>query len=321
MLGMPRASAAAMQNSPLSRIADVGVIGAGPAGLASALTLRRHRRSILLFDGGPARNNRARQVHGILGLPHVSGQELHTIGREQVSSVGGTIVEARIVDARRDEDDFLVCTADGRAWRVGRLVLATGVLDVYPDIDDFFDYYGSSVFVCPHCDGYEVRDQPIALVAWSPSMLPFTLTLSQWTRDITVVTDGRAVPLGQGEQRQLARIGARVITRDVTRFEGSDGRLRALRFDDGTSLSVSAAFFAIDHIFQTALAERLGCRLRQGGCIEVDDHLRTSVDGVWAVGDVVGEEQLVPIASAHGVKAGVDIHRTLPLPTGDLPPS
>jgi thioredoxin reductase (NADPH) len=112
-----------------------------------------------------------------------------------------------------------------------------------------------------------------------------------------------------------------VITKGVKRFEGSDGRLRALRFDDGTSLSVSAAFFAIDHAFQTAPAERLGCRLRSGGCIEVDDHLRTSVDGVWAVGDVVGEEQLVPIASAHGVKAAVDIHRTLPLPTGDLPPS
>jgi thioredoxin reductase len=310
-----------MQNSPLTGIADVGVIGAGPAGLAAALTLRRHRRSVLVFDGGPARNYWARQVHGVLGLPHVSGQELHTIGREQVSRVGGTIVEARIVEAQRDEDSFMVCAADGRVWHVGRLILATGVLDVYPDIDEFFDYYGSSVFVCPHCDGYEVRDQPIALIAWSPSMLPFTLTLTQWTGDITIVTDGRALPLGQDEQRQLSRIGARVITKDVRRFEGSDGRLRALRFDDGTSLSVSAAFFAIDHAFQTALAGRIGCRLRPGGCIEVDDHLRTSVDGVWAVGDVIGEEQLVPIASAHGVKAGVDIHRTLPLPTGDLPPS
>ena len=87
------------------------------------------------------------------------------------------------------------------------------------------------------------------------------------------------------------------------------------------SFTFSAAFFAIEHQFQTALAEQLGCRLRSGGCIEVDEHLRTSADGIWAIGDVVGEEQLVPIASAHGVKAGVDIHRTLPLPTGELPPS
>ena len=104
-------------------------------------------------------------------------------------------------------------------------------------------------------------------------------------------------------------------------FEGKNGQLRALRFEDGSTLNVAAAFFSIEHQFQTTLAERIGCRLRSGGCIEVDERLRTSVEGVWAVGDVGGEEQLIPIASAHGVKAGVDIHRTLPLPTGDLPPS
>lgn len=311
----------AMQNSHFSGKADVGVVGAGPAGLASALTLRRHRRSVIVFDGGPSRNYRARQVHGVLGLPRISGQELHRLGRKQVSEVGGQVVEARTDEVHRDGDGFRVCGADGRAWRVERVVLATGVRDVYPDIEGFFDFYGSSVFVCPHCDGYEVRGQPIALVAWSPSMLPFTLTLTQWTRDITIVTDGRASPLGYDEQRQLEGIGARVITKDVRRFEGEDGQLRALRFDDGTTLNVSAAFFSIEHQFQTTLAQGMGCRLQSGGCIEVDEHLRTSVDGVWAVGDVVGEEQLVPIASAHGVKAGVAIHRTLPLPTGDLPPS
>ncbi len=214
-----------MQNTSVTGIADVGVIGAGTAGLAAALTLRRHRRSVLVFGGGPARNHWARQVHGVLGLPQISGLELDRLGRQQVSDVGGRLVDTRIDDVQREGDAFLVCAADGRAWRVERVVLATGVRDVYPDIENFFDFYGSSVFVCPHCDGYEVRDQPIALVAWSPSMLPFTLTLTQWTRDITIVTDGRASPLGQDEQRQLEGIGARVITKDVRRFEGEDGQV------------------------------------------------------------------------------------------------
>jgi thioredoxin reductase len=310
-----------MWNLPFAGVADVGVVGAGPAGLATALTLRRHRSSIVVFDGGPARNYWARRVHGVLGLPEISGRELHELGRRQVAEVDGQVVDARIAEVHRDGDAFIACEADGRAWRVDRLVLATGVRDVYPDIEGFFDFYGSSVFVCPHCDGYEVRGQPIAIVSWSPSMLSYALTLTQWTRDITIVTDGRASPLGPDERRQLAKIGTRVITKDVRRLEGSDGQLQALRFDDGTTLRVSAAFFSIEHQFQTMLAERIGCRLRPGGCIEVDEHLRTSVEGVWAVGDVVGEEQLVPIASAHGVKAGVDIHRTLPLPDGSYPPS
>ena len=310
-----------MQHQSFTRVVDAGVIGAGAAGLAAALTLRRHRRSVVVFDGGPARNAWARRVHGVLGLPDISGKELHRIGRQQVVEIGGEIVPARIVDAQRDGDAFVVGAADGRAWRVARLVLATGVRDVYPDIAGFFDFYGTSVFVCPHCDGYEVQDRPIALVAWSPSMLPFTLTLTQWTRDITIVTDGRDAPLEDDDLERLRGIGARVITKDVRHFEGEAGQLRALRFDDGTALPVSAAFFSIEHQFQTVLAEQLGCRLRPGGCVEVDQHLRTSVDGVWAVGDLVGEEQLVAVASAHGVKAGVAIHRTLVLPTGDLPPS
>jgi thioredoxin reductase len=319
--GTTSAFAAAMQNSPLAGVTDVGVIGAGAAGLAAALTLRRHRRSVVVFDGGPSRNYWAQQVHGVLGLSQVSGRELHKLGREQVLQVGGQIVAAQIAETRRDGDGFMVCEADGRRWRVMRVILATGVRDTYPDIEAFFDFYGSSLFVCPHCDGYEVRGQPIAIISWSPGMLPFALTLTQWTHDITIVTDGRTSPLGRDDEQQLTRLGARVITKEVTRFEGSDGKLQALRFDDGTTLSVSAAFFALEHQFQTALAKQLGCRLRSGGCIEVDEHLRTSVDGVWAVGDVVGEEQLVPIASAHGVKAGVDVNRTLPLPTGKLPPT
>jgi thioredoxin reductase len=312
--GTLRALATPMQKESLTGTADVGVIGAGTAGLAAALTLRRHRRSVLLFDGGPARNFWASRVYGVLGLPEVSGRQLHDIGRRQVAEVGGKIVEARIAETRRDDKGFLLCADDGRAWQVQRLVLATGVRDVYPDIDGFFDFYGKSVFVCPHCDGYEVRDQPIALVAWTPSLLGFTRTLTQWTRDITIVTDGHAPPLADDEQRQLDGIGARVITKEVRRFEGSDGQLEALRFEDDTTLPVTAAFFTIATRFQTAIAEELGCRLRPGGCVDVDEHLRTSEDGVWAVGDLVGEEQLVPIASAHGVKAGVDIHRSLPLP-------
>ena len=102
-----------------------------------------------------------------------------------------------------------------------------------------------------------------------------------------------------------------MITRTVKRFEGHDGQLTALRFDDDTTLPVSAAFFNIGHDFQTELAEQLGCALQEAGCLQVDDHMRTTVDGVWAAGDLTGEEQLVAVAAAQGVKAAVDIYRSL----------
>jgi thioredoxin reductase len=291
--------------------AEVGVVGAGFAGLAAALTLRRHRHSVLVFDGGPSRNAWAREVHGYLGIHGKSGAELRQLACEQVREVGGQIVAARIARARRAGDGFALADEAGGEWRVGRLVLATGVRDAFPDIDNFFDFYGCSVHVCPHCDGYEVRDRPIAIVSWSEATLPFALKLTRWTTDITVVTDGRSPDLTPTERAELADHGIAVLTQTVRRFEGRDGQLAALRFADGSALPVEAAFFNIASDFQNDLARQLGCALTDAACVHVDDHMRTSVDRVWAVGDLTGEEQLVAIAAAQGVKAGVDIYRSL----------
>lgn len=300
--------------------ADVGIVGAGFAGLAAALTLRRHRQSVLVFDGGPSRNAWAREVHGYLGVPDLSGQQFRAGACEQVRNVGGHIVPARIERARQEGGLFVLEDGQGGRWGVARLLLATGVTDRYPEIDNFFDFYGQSVHVCPHCDAYEWRDQPVAIVAWNDATYPFVLKLTQWTRQITVVTDGRDPEIDAGQRADLERRGIRILTGTVRRFEGTDGQLTALRFEDGRTQPVRAAFFNIGVDFQTDLAEQLGCHLQESGCITVDEHTRTSQEGVWAAGDVAGQEQLVAVATALGVKAGVDIYRSLPLPTGEATP-
>ena len=294
-------------------IADVGIVGAGFAGLAAALTLRRHRWSTVLFDGGPPRNAFAAEVHGYLGVPGASATELKLRGREQVRGVGGQIIETRVVDAWRDAEAGTFCLVgeDGRQWPVRRLLLATGLRDVYPDIDSFFDFFGRSVHTCAHCDAYEVRDRPVAVVSWSELTLPFVLELSQWTRQISVVTDGRSRELTSDQRSQLDQRGIPVITQTVRRFEGCDGQLTALRFVDGSTLPVAAAFFNIAHEYQVGLAQRLGCAISEAGCLQVDADLRTTVEHAWAAGDITGQEQLVPVATAQGVKAAVAIHRSL----------
>jgi thioredoxin reductase len=292
--------------------AEVGIVGAGFAGLAAALTLRRHRHSVFVFDGGPCRNQWASEVHGYLGARGVSGSELHEIGREQVREVGGQIFEVKIDRVQQEESEaFVLSDEEGQQWRVKRLLLATGVQDAYPDIDNFFDFYGCSVYVCPHCDGYEVRDKPVAIVSWSEATLPFTQKLREWTKQITVVTDGRSPDLSEEERAALVEMDVGVLTQTVRRFEGEDKQLTALRFEDDSALPVQAAFFNIGHAFNTTLAEQLGCALTAGGCIETDEQMRTTVECVWSAGDVTGQEQLVPMATAQGVKAGLDIYKSL----------
>lgn len=299
---------------------DVGIVGAGFAGLAAALTLRRHRHSVLLFNGGPCRNSWASEVHGYLGARGLSGAEMWRTACEQAQEVGAEIVQANIAEARQEGDEFLLKAAQGSEWRVRRLLLATGVRDSYPDIDNFFDFYGRSVHNCPHCDAYEVRDKPVALVSWSEAMLPFATKLTQWTRELTVVTDGRSPELSPAERAKLDELGIPVLTQTVRRFEGPDGQLSGLRFVDGSLLPVQAAFFNIAHEFETTLAQQLGCALTEGECIQQDEHMRTTVEGVWAAGDVTGEEQLVAVAAAQGVKAGIDIYRSFPTPDGEPTP-
>ena len=291
--------------------AEVGIVGAGFAGLAGALTLRRHRHSVVVFDGGSTRNAYAAEVHGYLGVHGASGKELRRRAWDQVVQVGGQIFEARIVEARRDDEAFILRSEDGRRWRVKRLLLATGVRDVYPDIDNFYEFWGKTVHICPHCDGYEVRDKPVAVVSWGEATKGFTLKLKEWTNQITVVTDGRAPAISPEDRAELADQDIGVITQTVRQFEGDDGQLTALRFQDGSTLPVAAAFFNIKVEFQIDLAEQLGCALTEGNCIQKDANMRTTVENVWAAGDVTGEEQLVAVATSQGVKAGVDIFRSL----------
>lgn len=300
---------------------DVAVVGAGFAGLAAALMLRRHRSSVVVFDGGPCRNNWAKEVHGYLGVQGLGGADLRRVGREQVLAVGGEIASAEVVQAEKRGDLFVLTDQEGRARQARRVLLSTGVRDVYPDIDNFFDFYGTSVHVCPHCDGFEWRDQPVAIISWSEATLPFALKITQWTPHLTVVTDGRSPELGANEQAQLEAHRIPVLTRTVRRFEGTGGQLEALRFEDGSRLQVSAAFFNIRTEFRNELAQQLGCRVRAEGCVDSNDHQRTSVEGVWVAGDLSGEEQLVAVATAQGVRAALDIYHSLPLPSGEPTPS
>lgn len=298
----------------------MAVVGAGFAGLAAALMLRRHRCSVLVFDGGPCRNNWAKEVHGYLGVRGLGGADLRRVGCEQVLEVGGEIVSSEVTRVDKRGELFVLTDREGRARSARRVLLSTGVRDIYPDIDNFFDFYGTSVHVCPHCDGFEWRDQPVAIISWSEATLPFALKITQWTPRLTVVTDGRSPELGTNEGAELRAHGIPVLTKTVRRFEGSAGQLEALRFEDGSRLEVRAAFFNIHTEFQNGLAQQLGCRLRPEGCVDSDDHQRTSVEGVWVAGDVSGEEQLVAVATAQGVRAAIDIYRSLPLPSGEPTP-
>lgn len=171
---------------------DVIIVGGGPAGLNAALVLARCRRNVMLFDDGKPRNAASHAVHGFLSRDGIAPGELRAIARSQLEKYPSVVVDSdRVVDASRNESGFCVTTKDGRQFRSRKLLLAGGVVDELPIQPGFRELYGIGVFHCPYCDGWEVRDQPIAVYGKGDDKgAGLALEMTIWSDNIVLCSDG-----------------------------------------------------------------------------------------------------------------------------------
>jgi thioredoxin reductase len=311
-------------------VADIIVVGGGPAGLSAATWAARYRRTVLVIDNGEPRNRWADVSHGFLGRDPAVPSELlrdavHQL--EQYPSV--TVLHGEVTDICRDDfGRFVVRVGDD--VRVGlRVVLATGITDRFPAIGGFFEHYGASVFHCATCDGYEARGRAVVVLGWAAHVSGFASDLLDWAATVTVVTDGRSFE-GEAEHRAaLERHGVGVVDEEALELLGARGSLEGVRLRSGAVLPAEYLFFSISHHPRLGLARRLGCEETVEGCLVVDRDGRTSVAGCYAAGDVTPGVQLVPVAVGEGAAAGVACARSLqgergapgsPTPAPDLDP-
>ena len=190
-----------------------------------------------------------------------------------------------------------------------RIVLATSLVDVQPEIEHFAPFVGTSVFHCPLCDAAAFTDRPIVVVSWGPRAVGYTLEISHWTQQLTLVTHGH--PLDEAEQARLARYGVSVRTERVQRLEGQDSRVNRVVLVGGVTVRCDAVFFNIAHKPRNALARALGCALEPEGYVKVDEHYQTTVPHVYAAGDITAREESVADAVAEGFLAATHLHQSL----------
>lgn len=289
-----------------AREVDAVVVGGGPAGLAAGLWLGRYRRSVVVVDSEQYRSAAVERSHGYLGRDPQTPVELLERGREELLAYPTASVVPSYVSGivRRDDGLFEVALA-GEELLAHRVVLATGVRDVFPEVEGFDEHYGASVFHCPACDGYEAADRDVVAIGWDVHLVGFATTLLNWARSVTVVTDGRRFAGDEDCRITMADNGIDLIEENALSFEGSRGDLQGLRLQSGRTLPTSLVFFSLDHVPQVDLAMSLGCALDDDGYVVVDREGTTTVPGVFAAGDITPGLQLVQVAAASGAVAGV----------------
>ncbi|ORA40120.1 bifunctional NAD(P)/FAD-dependent oxidoreductase/class I SAM-dependent methyltransferase [Mycobacterium aquaticum] len=291
---------------------DCVIVGGGAAGLSAALVLGRARRRTLLVDAGAQCNSSAHGIGGLLGHDGRPPAELYGMGRAELASY--PTVELRTGEVVRGEPGFVLELADGSQERARTVLLATGMEYRPPKLAGLEQLWGNSVFHCPFCHGWEVRDQPLAVIAQGDRAVHSALLLRGWTDDLVVLTDGPS-GLNEAQVKQLDAAGVRVDERAIARLVADGDALAAVEFADGSRLARRGALVASTLHQRSPLAAQLGAVSAPGpvaaDALVVDGFCRTSVPGLFAAGDLSAQMPQVAAAVASGGQAGAAVTQSL----------
>jgi thioredoxin reductase len=289
---------------------DAVIVGGGPAGLSAALILGRCRRRVLLCDDGNPRNARSRALHGFLTRDGIAPHDLLNIGREQLRPYSTVeLRDVHVSGGTRAGDHFELTLEDGSIVTSRKLLLATGVCDNVPEIAGLSELYGTSVFHCPYCDGWEVRDQAIAVYGPGQAAAGLALELTAWSGNLVVCTDGAAIEAR--DATRLAAHGIPVREQHIDRLEGSSGRLERIVFAAGPSHACRALFFSTGSRQHSELISMLGCQRTEKGAVATGDYETTNIPGLYVAGDASRLIHLAIVAAAEGAQAAFAINTSL----------
>ncbi|MGZ5503460.1 MAG: NAD(P)/FAD-dependent oxidoreductase [Chthoniobacterales bacterium] len=292
------------------QVREVIVIGGGIAGLSAAIYLGRAQRDTLVIDSGHSMAKWEPRVENYLGFPEgVGGEDLLKNGKQQARRYKAKFARDEIKNIRRDKDVFVV--KGKRTYRARRLLLATGIFHLPPDIPGVKQCLGHSMFFCKDCDGVRVREKRVAIYGANNEAVEYALGMLFYSPCVIVATNGEKPHWSKQHARWLKDNEIPVHEARIVDVKRKKRKILALSFADDREVKIDYIFTTRGDVFHTDLAEQLCAKLDADGQIKVDQCMRTSVPKLYAAGCVTPANCQMIIAAGQGAAAAQAINRDM----------
>lgn len=295
----------------MSDILDVIIIGGSYAGLSAAMALGRSLRNVLIIDSGSPCNKQTPHSHNFLTQDGETPANIASKAKKQVLKYSTVkFIEDKAVNAGKKSNGFEVVTESGRVFSARKLLLATGIYDIMPDIDGFKDCWGITVLHCPYCHGYEVNGENLGILANGEAAFEMAKFISNWSSKLTLFTNGSSA-LTSEQTDMLADHNISVVEKEILSIGHEKGVMRGVIFKDGSMHELRALFYRAAFRQHSDISEKLGCELTPDGYIKINEFQGTTVPGVYAAGDNSTMIRSVAIAVSGGMKAGAFMNKEI----------
>ncbi|WP_145412904.1 NAD(P)/FAD-dependent oxidoreductase [Paenibacillus xylanexedens] len=290
---------------------DVVIVGGGPAGLNASLVLGRARKHVLVIDDQKPRNWVTRETHGFLTRDGVSPREFRRIAKEEIVAYPSVqFASDTVLEITGQDGEFVVRTVEGKQYDAKKVLFAVGKRDLPLDITGLSDVYGKSAFVCPYCDGWELRNRELVIITSANHALHMAKLISGWTSRFTLCIQGDN-RLEAEEKQELSRHGVKVYEALVQSIRSEEGMVSSVELSDGTIIPCTGIFFQPKLQAGSDLPKVLGCEMTETGTIVVDAQGKTSVPGVFSAGDASSELYQAITAASLGALTAVSVNHEL----------
>lgn len=290
---------------------DVIIVGGSYSGLAAGMALGRALRQVLIIDSGKPCNRQTPHSHNFVTQDGKTPSEIASLARQQVEKYSTVeFFDGLAVKGTKTERGFEILTASGETFSATKLIFATGIKDIMPDIGGYAACWGISVLHCPYCHGYEVRNERTGILGNGEYGFEFSKLISNWTKDLTLYTNDKST-LTEEQTVKLKSHNIQISETEIEKLEHTNGYIKNIIFKDGTKSSAKALYAHSPFEQHCTIPATIGCELTDEGYIKTDSLQKTSIHGIYACGDATTRVRTVANSVAMGTTAGMMLNKEL----------